>query len=229
MKNEIFNQSRKYSGDIKRNIVMITQVKQAFRKICDDDEDVMIIETLSSHARDSLAFESNKNDFIYTAAIGYPFNTMPFMQTRFSDGTYPVWYGSETLQTSVCETVHHVLRFLHAETGVMQEEKIVKMRSVFDVFCDAIFIDLTGKSRLFPAINADDYAPCNQIGSQIRESGLPGLIYSSLRDEGGVNFGVFNPSVLSRPEMLGNLKYVILPKQKIVRVTGMKMNMEIPF
>lgn len=229
MKNEIFNQSIKYHDKVKRNIIFTSLPGHAFAEIGDDDHDLAVIEIASQLARESVTAKNKLTDFYYSAAIGFPFRTTPFMRTRFSDGTYPVWYGSSSVETSIYETAHHLIRFMQAEEGTMQEKKIIKKRSVFDVFCSAILTDLCAKQELFPKLSAEDYAFSIEVGKQIKEGGIPGILYSSARHIGGKNIGIFQQSVLENPRLLGHLQYIIIPGEKMIRISGLKLKLNIPF
>lgn len=223
----LFEQTIHYDKVAKRNITSIAKPQHAFATLTDQHDDIQLINQLSEAARHTLSYLHNDREFFYTAAIGYPFRTQPFMQSRFSDGSYPVWYGSKTVDTTIYETVFHVLRHLRAEEGIEQEEVIIKKRTLFNVNCNAILLDLTDKPKSFPELLSANYEFTNTIGKRVKDSGMSGLLYCSSRVSNGINLSIFNESVLSKPQLLGHLQYQIFLKAKRVKVTGMKKPMTI--
>ncbi len=122
-----------------------------------------------------------------------------------------------------------MLRFVFSEKGVANEHKIMRKRSVFNVFCDTILIDLTQKAGEFPGVLADDYKFTHQVGNQLQRYGMPGVLSSSVRRPGGININIFRESVLSDPELFQHLKYIIYPKQGKVAVAGLDQPFDIEF
>jgi hypothetical protein len=139
----------------------------------------------------------------WNEAIGYPFTH--WMRTRYSDGTFGVWYGSDAVETTVAETVHHWRRFLqdagYTGAGIQGERKLYQVR------CDAALVDLRPAVASFPALldPADDTLT-HQVGARLHREGHPGLVTRSARCEGHV-FAVLNAPMLSAPRPLGFLTY----------------------
>jgi hypothetical protein len=227
---DIFNSLIKFNDNAKRNIVYVSKPADAFSSITDSDEERDIINLTSDLARMQVARNNEMSDFYYSAAIGYPFQTKPYMKTRYSDGTYPVWYGSLSIETSIYETIYHTVNFLLAENNATAFiEKIIKKRSVFDVFCDAFLIDLTEKINDHPEIVSDNYEFTHKIGSLIHQGDLPGLVSPSRRHLGGKNLSIFKQSVLKNPVLLCNLRYEIFPATKTAKIFGLGEDLEISF
>lgn len=223
----LFEKSIKFNDFTKRNISYMNRSTDIFASISKNQDDLNAIDQITEIARLAASDKEELSDFYYTSAVGYPFETKPYMQTRYSDGSYPVWYGSDSVKTSIYETVYHTVRYVFSEEGTKEEEKIVKKRSVFNVMCNAILIDLRGKQGDFPDIVSDDYLFTHEIGKAMAEHELSGLISPSKRLKEGHNFSIFKQSVLHDPELLGHLRYEILPKAGIVKVTGMNHTMDV--
>ena len=138
-------------------------------------------------------------------AIGYPFKH--WMQSRYSDGTFGVWYGADTLETSVHETVHHWRAGLLRDAGYNQAG-IVIQRKVYDVRCDAALVDLRQKLASYPALIAsDDYTLTHQVGAKLHHEGHPGLLARSARWPSGEIAAILNPGVLTGPQLSCFLTY----------------------
>lgn len=154
-------------------------------------------------------------DMHYTAAISYPFMPHAYQSTRYSSGAYGVWYGSLEHLTTIYETVYHMFRSTLAIEGV--QEIVYGKRAIYTVHSKAVLIDLRGKEKQHPHLIANDYTFTQNIGATLQKQGHPGLIAPSARTEGS-NVIIFNPDVLSRPALAGNLLYALDPIQKITTV-----------
>lgn len=225
MDNTLFDTTLRFNGVTKRNVVAISDPRVAFATLIDHNDEVNIITQATTFARDSLSRHHEDSDFYYTTAIGYPFQTKPFMQTRYSDGTFPVWYASQTVETTIYETAYHDLQFALADNSASHTETIIRKRHVFDVTCTAILIDLTQKSQTHPNLVAENYHLTQQIGKTIQSEGLAGLRAPSARDQNGINFAIFKPTALTHPTLSAELCYTLHPKTKTVVVSGLKKPM----
>lgn len=155
----------------------------------------------------------------YNNAIEYPFHH--WSSTRYSDGSYGVWYGTDTLETSVHETVHHWRYNLLEDSGWQNVEGVVVERKVYLVQCDAALLDFRTKVDTHPAlVDPISYQLTHQVGARIHHDGHPGLITRSARCEGEV-YAIFNQRVLSNPRHVCYLSYRIEDGSVIIeRQTG---------
>lgn len=113
--------------------------------------------------------------------------------SRFSDGTYGVYYAANRLETAVREVAHHRARFL-ARTREPPDE--------FDFRCYIARIrgtmhDLRGRTDLPELYDPDSYSRSMVFGRAVRALGSPGIVYDSVRDRGGQCVGVFKPRVIT--------------------------------
>lgn len=130
--------------------------------------------------------------------------------SRFTDGSFGIYYASLSQKTAVRETVYHRARFLAATnenpceiTMRMYEGKIKK--SLHDI-----------RHQSYKKYhNNENYAESQQFGKQLREMKSYGIIYNSVRDESGCNIAVLRPPAISIPDMTSHLKYIWNGKQII--------------
>ncbi|WP_396271149.1 RES family NAD+ phosphorylase [Ideonella sp.] len=114
--------------------------------------------------------------------------------SRFSDGTWGVYYGAESLETAVAEVSHHRSRFLAAT----QEPALqVDMRAYGARVMQPLH-DLRGKA--WQSLHQhDDYAAPQQWARRLREAQSWGVAYRSVRRPGGECVAVFRPRALALP------------------------------
>lgn len=108
--------------------------------------------------------------------------------SRFSDGSYGVYYAARDLETAVAETAFHRERFL-ARTHEAACE--VDMRTYYaDVVAEVI--DLRGEG--VPDLrHPGDYGPAQAFGRARREEGANGIAWDSVRRAGGECVAIFRP------------------------------------
>lgn len=109
--------------------------------------------------------------------------------SRFSDGTYGIYYCARTLDTALAEVRHHQERFLR-RTG---EGPIRLELRLYLSDLDAKLVDV----RKLPEYQRpDDYAPGQRLARGLRDAGKDGVLYRSVRHEGGLCAAVFRPRAL---------------------------------
>ncbi len=125
--------------------------------------------------------------------------------SRFSDGSYGVFYAGATLTTAIAETRHHRTRFMRA---TVQPRMELDMR-VYAVDLDGELHDISGKRAVLPLVyHPDDYAAGQALAVRLRAEGSSGIVYDSVRDIDGVCAAVFRPRCLSNPRQERHLCYV---------------------
>jgi hypothetical protein len=125
-----------------------------------------------------------------TGPIMAAFTHLNPLGSRFSDGFYGVFYAARERETAIAETQYHHGRFLRATLeGPMQ----LPMR-LYGVRIDARLHDLRGESPANQALHDPvDYRPAQAAGRALREAGSNGVVYRSVRREGGQCVGLFKP------------------------------------
>jgi len=141
------------------------------------------------------------------AAIQWPFEHP--CSSRYSTGTYGVWYGAESIETSVRETVYHFRRnTLASQVAALSEKPIIQERRVHIVRCNALLVDLRARTRSEPRLlDSLDYSYCQAVGAELRDAGLPGVLTYSARHARSQVIAVFSPTVLADPRTVCYLTY----------------------
>ena len=140
-----------------------------------------------------------------TSPIMAAFTHLPPYGSRFTDGSFGVFYAGRTLDTAIAETKHHREAFLRA-TG---EPRIELDMRVYAVDLDAVLHDARGMRETMPGIyDPDSYAASQALAIEIRNTGSSGLAYDSVRKPGGECVAIFKPRVLSNCRQERHLTYV---------------------
>jgi len=122
---------------------------------------------------------------------------------RFSDGSYGVYYAARSLETSVRETVYHRGNFLAATKEPPLE---IDMRAYVGRPLKP-FLDVRGMK--YDALHdPNDYSAAQAFAKPLREAGEWGLVYRSVRHEGGECIAAFKPQAVSIPIAGAALAYV---------------------
>ena len=123
--------------------------------------------------------------------------------SRFSDGSYGVYYAAHSLETAVRETAFHRGKFLAATSEPACE---VDMRAYVGRPLKP-FLDIRG-TKYSSLHHPDDYATPQAFAKPLRAEGHGGLVYRSVRHEGGECIGAFKPQAVSIPMAGAALAYV---------------------
>ncbi|BCR06232.1 hypothetical protein DESUT3_33010 [Desulfuromonas versatilis] len=193
----LYGKTRDLDGDLYRNIVSLRQPEDLFDDLSGGDPELSALACEAEmRIRGEIPTGIIHRGLHYTTAIGYPFETEPFMASRYGDGTYGLWYGALELETSIYETVYHTVLDIAGIEGV--DEPVYRERAVYLVHCRALLIDLSAKRKEFPLLVADEYAFTQEIGRRIHREGHPGLLAPSARCA-GTSAVIFNEAVLHSP------------------------------
>jgi len=114
--------------------------------------------------------------------------------SRFSDGSYGVYYAGRDMHTAIAEVSHHMARFyLATKEGPLQTD----MRAYFaDVNAD--MQDIRGMQPALPDVyRPNDYSASQPYGATLRKANVMGIAYSSVRQLDGECLAIFRPVALS--------------------------------
>jgi len=187
------------------NTVLIDFHQQTFRNITgpsksdefDDLTDNPEARAYAHRAADAHRLKLNISELDYDA-IHYVFLNSSTKPTRFSDGSFPVWYGSRDLKTTFYETIFHWKKTYFDAPHFPNSPRIQRgIRRVFTVKCDAALIDL--RERKLTGTDSASYTETRRIGSNYHQD-YPGLLTQSARMPTGENIVIFKKGVLSSPK-----------------------------
>ena len=116
------------------------------------------------------------------------------MGSRFTDGSYGVYYAGRTLLTAVREVSYHQGRFLSA---TKEPAMSIDMRCYKAAVRQPLH-DLRGLAdRLRGVYDPDHYGPAQALGAKLRGMQSWGVAFDSVRDAGGECVGIFRPLALA--------------------------------
>jgi hypothetical protein len=115
--------------------------------------------------------------------------------SRFSDGSYGVYYAADTLDTAIAEVSHHRAVFLArtAEPALDIDLRLVSANLDAELH-DLRHLGDSGAKIFHP----DHYAAGQALGRRLRAAGSWGVQFPSVRHAGGLCVGVFRPRALGR-------------------------------
>ena len=126
----------------------------------------------------------------------------PDHQGRFHDGSFGAFYGADSFETALFETVHHTQKFCAATReapGWIADKRELIGR------IDADLADIrTGYADL---LDPDDYTVSQAFARTQRAAGTNGIVYPSVRHAGGTCFAAFYPDVMLPPIQARHLCY----------------------
>jgi hypothetical protein len=124
--------------------------------------------------------------------------------SRFSDGTYGVFYCARSRVTAIAETRYHTARFLEATA----EPPMRQQMRLYTVVAQGEVVDLRGDPKLDLAVlSPDDYLAGQSLGRAVREAGAPGIAYPSVRDTEGECLAAFRTTLLRDCHHAAYLEY----------------------
>lgn len=123
--------------------------------------------------------------------------------SRFTDGSFGVYYGAKDLATAIAETVYHREVFLmdadEPDIEITMRQYINKVALPME--------DVRGSGFEF-LHDPDDYSDSQVFAAGRREQGSHGLVYRSVRDPGGECVAVFRPKAVTIPVQGCHLRYI---------------------
>ena len=207
----VFSRLADFDQDVSRNIVSTSQNQSLFDDLTEDPAEQSLADRVEAHATPGAMHPTGDvihrpfEDARWSNAIAWPFENRH--ASRYSDGTYGVWYGSESVETTVYESVYHWYKGLLSDAE-FTGHSVVAERQVYAVHCNAALIDLRDVVDEHPnLLHPTDYTWCQSIGARIHREGHPGLVTLSVRRPVGHNVAIFTPNVLSQPRLISALTY----------------------
>nr|WP_186043711.1 RES family NAD+ phosphorylase [Burkholderia gladioli] len=124
--------------------------------------------------------------------------------SRFSDGSYGVFYCARSRATAIAETRHHTGLFLAAT----REKPMRQQMRLYTVAAQGEVADIRVWPERDPALlDALDYSAGQAFGRMVRGAGFAGLAYPSVRDRGGECLAAFRTTLLRDCHHAAYLEY----------------------
>jgi hypothetical protein len=128
--------------------------------------------------------------------------------SRFSDGSYGVFYCARERKTAIAETRYHAGIFLAATN----EAPLRQQMRLYTVIARGEVVDLRGGRIAQAGLDArllapDDYAAGMALGRAVRAAGAPGIVYPSVRDTDGECLAALHTTMLRDCHHAAYLEY----------------------
>lgn len=136
------------------------------------------------------------------AGAGASWAMAPFTHTstdrpsRFTDGSYGVYYAGDRIEVALFETMHHHGRFM-AATGE-GPGWTSDFRELIGTL-DSDLHDVSEGSGFEEIHHPNDYAASQALGAELRANSSNGILYSSVRYPEGLAVALFWPDVAGIP------------------------------
>jgi len=125
--------------------------------------------------------------------------------SRFSDGRTGVLYAGSRFQTALLETIHHHARFMQ-RTGEAPGWTSQFREIILDVRAELHDLRANTES-VSDVLDPRSHTAGQALGAALRSMGSDGVVYPSLRDEGGECVGLFHPDLARNPRQGRHLDY----------------------
>jgi hypothetical protein len=125
------------------------------------------------------------------------------VESRFSDGSFGVYYAAESLKTAIEETKFHRARFL---TYTREDAGEIDMRVYVGEVAKPLH-DVRG-ADYGHLHDPDDWRLSQAFGLEMRAALSWGIAYRSVRDPGGQCIAALRPPAVSIPRQGPHLSYV---------------------
>ena len=128
--------------------------------------------------------------------------------SRFSDGSYGVYYAAHSLETAIAEVSYHRTIFLRRtdEPAIDIDLRLIIANVEADLH-DLLEpgIAANESTRFAAALDADDYGSSQSLGRRLRAADSWGIRYPSVRHAGGECVGILRPRALRHAKAAAHL------------------------
>lgn len=125
--------------------------------------------------------------------------------SRFSDGSFGVYYAAAALETAIAETVFHFEAFARDSFDPPRSENMrVLVGAVAAEFDDVAALPQAERRAI---LDPDSYAASQPYAKRLLAAGANGVAYPSVRHAGGQCLGAFRPRAVGIPHQERHLKY----------------------
>lgn len=135
---------------------------------------------------------------------------------RFSGPDLGAWYAAAHLNTAIAEVAHHLRREAYAR----RQPRANRRFRVYRATLTGTYRDIRGltKGGLHAA---DRYATSQPFGEHVRAAGEAGIVYDSLRHQGGIAVCAFRPSHVTDVVQAEHLDITVQTDEPSIEVTAL--------
>ena len=176
-------------------------------------EDFAALYALEAMTNDRLRTEVGELDLVPRAerrfGPGYgpimaAFTHLNPLGSRFSDGSYGVFYCARSRATAIAETRYHTGKFLAATAEAPMRQQM----RLYTVIAAGEVADVRDDASLDAAVLSPvDYLAGQALGRAVRAAGAPGIAYPSVRDADGECLAAFKTTLLRDCHHAAYLEY----------------------
>lgn len=125
------------------------------------------------------------------------------VESRFSNGSFGLYYAANSLETAIAETRYHRARFMGYTREAPGE---LDMR----VYVGDILKPMHAirASAYDVCHKPDDWSPSQALGNQLKQDKSWGLVFRSVRNPGGECIAALRPPAISIPIQCSHLSYL---------------------
>jgi RES domain len=128
----------------------------------------------------------------------------PDRPSRFSNGSYGVYYAGNRFEVALYETIYQFERFLRATD---EEPTRADFRELLGSV-DTDFHDIRHDSRFADTLDPENYASSQRLAQQLHDMHTSnGIVYPSVRYTAGEAIAAFWPNVVTIPIQGRHLSY----------------------
>ena len=115
-------------------------------------------------------------------------------RSRFSDGTYGIWYAGDRFDVALAETVYHHEQFMRRTNEAPADSQFREIKA--HVGGNLRDLRKRGSKKY---LDPDNYAPSQAIAREFRAAGEDGIVYPSVRRPSGQAVALFWPNLVRLP------------------------------
>lgn len=125
--------------------------------------------------------------------------------SRFTDGSYGVYYAGDSLETAIAETIFHRERFLRASNEIacliQMREYIANTQKPLET------LSINEHAHVLDP-NPNQYHVSQAFAKNLKEKNIWGLYYPSVRKQHAYCVAIFRPNALNIPIQGCHLEYI---------------------
>ncbi len=164
---------------------------------------------------------------------GFNYAPGPFVHvdpagTRFSPGSFGVYYAAHHVETAIKETHYHQERYLKNVVGFKYDS--IHMRCLKTTFSGQLTNIHNPRITQHDWYNPEDYTAAQALGVELRKGGVDGIYYSSVRDSDKPCVALFTPKIIHDVIQTAHYEYIWDGERisKVVKMTNVKkLNFEV--